>query len=138
MSEVVDNKEKDIEKNTEPSGPRRADGGSVLDNLKRKRNKIAQDRHLDLDIPGYDGEIFARYKPVDWDRLKSIAEKAENSSSRRKELNAQADTIATACDTLFIRVEGEPEPIPLHEAYPDVFGDFPAKYDSRLGKLLGF
>lgn len=129
------------EETKEPTAPSRSNSpktaaDSVLETLKKRREVISADRRLDLDIPGYNGDIVARYKPVPWDRLKKIAEKAEASSSHRKELNAQADTIAMACDTLLVRIEEEL--IPLHEAYPDVFGDRPAKYDDRLGKLLGF
>lgn len=130
--------EQELKDQTAPSGGKQetAAADSVLQSLKKRRQSISADRRLDLDVPGYEGTLVARYKPVPWDQLKKIAERAETSSNQRKELNAQADTIATACDTLLVQIEDEL--IPLHEAYPDVFGDRPAKYDERLGALLGF
>ncbi len=131
------NKEQETEVMQTPE-PRTSGGASALSELRKKREAIGQERRLKLEIPGYDGELVAVYKPIEWDRLKKVADKAEKSGAHRKELNAQADTIALACVTILGRKEGTDEMVPMHELYPAEFGDSPAVYDSRLAKALGF
>lgn len=107
--------------------------GSLAAQIKEKRQELSQARHLDLEIPGYNGLLVARYVPVDWDEMKKIAEKVERSKNPRKELLAHADTLIIACDEIFARQDGEL--VPLHKAFglPDAE---PVGYDDRLAGCL--
>lgn len=118
-----------------------ADGGevSVLERLKEKREAIGAKKFHDMDIPGYDGELVARFKRMRWEALKDIAEQAEQSTVKRKELNGHADVIATACEELFIKKVlpgGDEELTPLRELYPEEFGAVPVRFDPRLSTFL--
>jgi hypothetical protein len=118
-----------------------ADGAeiSVLERLKQKRESIGAKKFHDMDIPGYDGELVARFKRMRWEALKDIAEQAEQSQAKRKELNGHADVIATACEELFIKKVlpgGEEELTPLRELYPEEFGAVPVRFDPRLSTFL--
>jgi hypothetical protein len=112
---------------------------SVLDRLKAKRERIRLKKEIDLDIPGYDGELVGRFKRMPWEQLKKIAENADASRSNRKELNGHADVLATACEVLLIRreLDGKEVLTPLQELFPDDFGGNPARFDERLAKWLG-
>ena len=109
--------------------------GTLLSSLRDKRNKIGSERHLELEIPGYDGELVVRYQPIPWEEAKRITERLENSKNPRKELYAQADVLIRACEEVLARVEGKL--VPLSTVFPEVGGE-PIKFDSRLAKALGF
>jgi hypothetical protein len=114
-------------------------GVSVLDRLKKRREEIGAKKYINLDIPGYSGELVARFKRMRWEALKDIAEQAEGSQAKRKELNGHADVIATACEQLIIRRSlpgGDEELTPIHELYPDDFGTTPVRFDPRLAEWL--
>lgn len=113
---------------------------SVLDRLKRRRDEIRAKSDIDMDIPGYDGELVAKFKRMPWEALKKIAENAEASRSSLKELFGHADVLATACEALYIRRQlpgGESQLTPLNELYHDDFGDVPVRFDPRLSTWLG-
>lgn len=112
---------------------------SIMDSLKAKRESIGAQKFQNLDIPGYDGELVARFKRMKWEALAEIAERAEEGRSKRKALNGHADVIATACEELLIRrmqPGGEEELTPMHELFPDEFGSTPVRFDPRLASFL--
>lgn len=108
---------------------------TLLADLRKKRSEISEARHLDLAIPGYDDELYARYIPVDWDEVKKVADKLEKSKNPRKELYAQADVLARTCEQVLVRVKDKL--LPLQSAFPEL-GEEPIKFDDRLAKALGF
>jgi hypothetical protein len=112
-----------------------SDSPSLLDNLRKARKEIGTDKYLDLEIPGYNGELVARYHRLDWDVLRAIARKAEKSKNPRKELNAQCDVLIAACEQILIRHQGVLKP--LNVAFPEL-GEEPVRYDNRLTKALDF
>lgn len=118
------------------------DGGrvqSVRDRLKQRRDNIGAQTHIKMDIPGYDGELVGEFKRMRWEALADVAEHAEKSKVKRRQLNGHADVIATACEQLLIRKVlpgGEDELIPMNEMFPDEFGDTPVRFDPRLASWL--
>jgi len=109
----------------------RTDNGSLLSRIRERRAQLQEERHLDLDIPGYDGMLVARYRPLPWDEVKKIGEKVEKSKNPRKELYAMADVLVRACDSIWFR---DPE---TNELRPVQSGE-PVRYDDRLAEALGF
>ena len=112
--------------------------GSLLEQLRTKREAIRRERRIILDIPGYGGTIAARYRPLSWDVLKDIGIKAEKSKHPKKELIAHADTIVRACEELYARRPEDPKRtlIPLSE----VLGtDAPVTFaTAELAAAFGF
>src|SRR5437868_7015890 len=88
---------------------------TVLDQLKQRREAIAEDRAQHFDVPGYGGLLTVRMKPVSWDRLKQIGVAAEKDRDPRKELFAQANTIIAGTMELMVRSVAGEEPKPLVE-----------------------
>jgi hypothetical protein len=120
------------------------DGGStgpqsIRDGLKSKREAIGAKKWHNIDIPGYDGELVARFKRMRWEALAEIAERAEQGHGKRKALNGHADVIATAVEELLIRrmlPGGEEELTPMHELFANEFGSVPVRFDPRLADFL--
>lgn len=108
---------------------------TFLEQLREKRRRIATATDLKLEIPGFDGLLWAQYRRLEWDELKRIADKASKSKSPRKELLAHCDTLIAACEGILIQKDGKLEA--LNNAYPE-FGDEPVVFDERLGAALGF
>lgn len=119
-----------------PEGlPEPEDSGTLLGELRKKREAIAEETDLYLDLPGYDGQLIAHYKRLDYDQVRKIAERAEKSKNPNRMLFAQCDLIAEACIEILILKDGNREP--LYHAFPEL-GDEPVRFDNRLGQALGF
>jgi len=125
----------DVEPPASRGAQHKDEEGTLLSSLREKRNKIGSERHLELEIPGYDGELVVRYQPIPWEEAKRITERLENSKNPRKELYAQADVLIRACEEILARVEGKL--VPLSTVFPEV-GAEPIGFDARLAKALGF
>lgn len=115
----------------EPTKP--AEPTSHLSRLRAKRDEKLADKHIDIEIPGYDGELWCRYRPVSWDDLKKIGEKVERMKHARKELLGFCDVLIAACDSFLVREEPGAELEPLNPDDPE-----PIRYDQRLADALGF
>lgn len=144
MSEIDESIEREPGAPDEDDEERPADGSavqaqSIMDRLKDRREAIGSQKDITMDIPGYEGELVAKFKRMRWEALAEIAERAEQGHSKRKALNGHADVIATACEELLIRRTlpgGEESLTPMHELFSDDFGDTPVRFDPRLAEWL--
>jgi hypothetical protein len=112
---------------------------SVMERLKQKREAIGAQTHITMEIPGYDGELVGKFKRMRWEALADVAEQAERSRVKRKQLNGHADVIATACEELLIRKQlpgGDFEDTPMHEVFPEDFNGTPVRFDPRLATWM--
>ncbi len=107
----------------------------LLATLRAKRRAIVSAKHVTLEIPGFDGLLWARYNRIPWEDVKRIADKAAKSRAPRKELMAHCDVLIEAVDCILIRKDDDLEPI--NNAYPE-FGEEPVRFDNRLAAALGF
>lgn len=106
--------------------------GSPLARLREIRESFKGERHIDLDVPGYQGILVARYQPVLWETLKKIGKRAEKSKANPEfEVLAAADTLAHACIGMYCREEDGS----LTEV---TFEGEPCRYDHGLASHLGF
>lgn len=110
------------------------EGSAIIDRLREQHGELSEDRHTDIEIPGYNGLLWCRYRLVDWDRLKEIQDNMTRSKNPRKELHSQADTLAEACDQFLVK-KGQ-DLIPLNEEAGT--GDAPVRYDTKLAAIIGF
>lgn len=101
---------------------------SPFERLRKKRRQIAEIKSLDMDIPGYGGELVCRYKLLNWDHIRRIGTKHSNSRDPHRLLYAQMDLLIEACDGFYYR-NGSNELKPLHP-------DKPVKYDLTLADIL--
>jgi hypothetical protein len=112
---------------------------SLVSRLRKQRKEIAEQTFHDLDLPGYNGEIFVRYRLLDGTEIDAIRQKIRKTVRGRSEqvLAATLDNLITACDEVWVRDEGKE--IPLRE-HKDFTGnrDMPVKFDSQLAEFLQF
>ena len=87
--------------------------GSVLDQLRERRQKLAQEsaESLTLDVPGYGGRLVARYRfpeagyqPIV--RALARAQAPGRGQGSKADLDANCDLLVTCCETLLGRDEG--------------------------------
>lgn len=108
---------------------------SIRDALVAKREHNAAHRTTDLDIPGYEGKLFCRYKLLDSKRLNSIGDRVMKTMRENDEraLAGALDTLIAACDEFYVRYEGRE--IPLREV---IGQEEQVRYDSALATFLKF
>lgn len=109
--------------------------GTQMERLRRKRAEAASHTTVDLAVPGYKGDIVARYRLIDLlvegkeiqDRMQRQFEKDDDRMHF-----GMIDTLIAACTGLYFRNDdGQLEPI-------DPDGDGPALYDHRLAAAFGY
>lgn len=122
----------------EPSAPVETNGNgvapsSVIAQLRRRRAALQQERHIDLEVPGYDGMLLARYHPVAWERLQEINQRVEKTmrSNPRRELIAAVDVLINACECMLYREARGGNTAKV------LGGDNPMRYDKRLAETMG-
>jgi len=128
----------------QPEGPER----SIVDRVRtQQKHSESADNTLDLDIPGYDGQLFARYGLVEGKKIQMISDKAqrEYKNLADRALVAAQDTIIEACQEIFFRdpdevdSEGKPKEISI-AAYMTEQGeegwDYPVRFDDKLAEFF--
>lgn len=121
--------------------------GSLMERLRSRREAIGDPRRRkDIDLPGYNGLLFARYQviPGGWDRVKQIQEAAERSTNPRALLYSHCTVIAACCVGLYTREDGReaplgggPEPLTFADTQEvAAYFDFPMPKKTR-GVVLG-
>lgn len=106
-----------------------ADDQSQIERLRRKRREQSEapEAMTELEIPGYDGELWVRVKVVDWIELKKIGRKVSKEPEQYRELMAQMDTLIKACVGILLRRSDGT----LHPPMGQEMG-----FDDRLVELL--
>lgn len=107
----------------------------------RAAHELIRDRHLDLELPSYGGELVVRYRPPEFGVVQPKMEKFLMLDGEER-LYASCDLMIACCEMVLLRVNGEL--VPLHEAVTaDSSGgdvaDFatPVKLDTRLVRAVG-
>lgn len=101
--------------------------------LRDRRENIAKERTIDLPIPGYDGELIARYQRVEYPVIRRIIEKMQKQKAAtgdRADLYAMIDTIVAACKEILYKSEDGK----LTRLSPNG----PVRFDRTLAEGLGF
>ena len=114
----------------EPEPVTEAAPGSVLAMLRARAKALREETTIDLDVPGYDGYLVARYGAVSLARIfSSRAGSGSVETPLTMEWTTAADTLARALVELFMRDSPEGELHPL-------FTDQPARFDDDLVECL--
>jgi hypothetical protein len=112
-----------IEEAEAPAPPPTAAPGSVLDKLRASAAQLAKQQTIDLEIPGYNGVLVARYGAVSIARIY-----AQNPGELIPKWTVAADTLGRALIGLYGRnASGDPEPL-QH--------DTPTRFDDDLVTML--
>lgn len=100
---------------------------SVLARIRRRRESLARDRHIDIDLPGYGGDVVMRFGPLAWEAIGQIQGRVQKAKGPRRLVDAQADFLIAACREVLFRVGDDLVPIAEGE---DV------RFDARLAAAL--
>lgn len=94
--------------------PPLAPPGSVLEQVLARRQEQLQDRHLDLDVPGFNGQLVLRLEPLAPGVLAQIAGRAMKAKEGSPErLATNSDVLIKACREVLGRRTPDAEPEPL-------------------------
>lgn len=86
---------------------------SLGERLLEARSKKQAAHEEVFEVPGYDGQLFARYRPLDFRRAREIGQHHERLRDEiEKELRVAAETLATACLGCEARIEGQTHQLP--------------------------
>lgn len=105
-----------------------------LGRLRQLHKKLHEKRTIDIDVPGYEGELVVRYHGLDWNDVSKIMTRIQSMKPVRKgvterELFAMIDTMIAACEEIFWR---DPETLKLSALDQDA----PLRFDVRLYRLF--
>lgn len=115
----------------EPEPVTEAAPGSVLAMLRARARTLREEKTIDLDIPGYDGYLVARYRAVSLARIfAGTAGRGSLETPLTLEWTTAADTLARALVELFMRDS------PDGEALHPLFKDQAARFDDDLVEAL--
>lgn len=95
---------------------------NVLDGLAKMRAQIgANAKPVDIAIPGYDGQLIARFKWVPAEDLAATAKSlAQIKNPTKQQLAAAADALVACNEEILVKVDGKLESL-LHEGEPVTF-----------------
>jgi hypothetical protein len=104
---------------------------SPLDRLRSRYRELQGPQHKDLDVPGYQGDLVARYKLIDPDVAKARGRQLAKIPAEERLLIGAIDQLIEACDSIWVRNDdGDLEPL-------DPSSEIPVRYDQRLAEILG-
>lgn len=111
---------------------------SLLANLRAKRQAIGERKDLVLDIPGYGGQLVARYRYVPYEEISGILRKAQKKIKDPEiEAKAAADVLIKMCAEILTRREPGEQPIGLGQAVKELEGETITYSDPRLAQVVG-
>jgi hypothetical protein len=99
------------------------------------RKALGENKSIDLIVPGYEGLLGVRYKPVPEEEWKVIAQRLERAGNvdQTSGLDVAIDLIVAACDGVIWRDEPA-----LDWQLVNDESDVPLRFDQRLAEWLGF
>lgn len=112
---------------------------SLIDRLRRQRKAVAEQHFNDVDIPGFNGELFCRYRLLDSNELDSIVRKVRAQVKGRSDqvFAITCDNLITACEEFYVRDGGKEVSCREAEGW-DGDTTMPIRYDANLARFLGF
>jgi hypothetical protein len=112
-----------VEEDTAPAPAPTSAPGSVLGELRARAAQLAAQTTIDLEVPGYNGVLVARYAAVSISRIY-----AQSPGELIPKWTVAADTLGRALVGLYGRNgSGEPEPLQY---------DVPTRFDDELVAML--
>lgn len=108
--------------------------GSAIAAIRKRREEIIGKGHIDLLVPGYEGNLKVRYRDLsdkEHDQLAKQFERAKHRDDMEGEREAIANLLIAHCDRIFVREPDTDEFMLLEE------NNDPLKFERRLAALLG-
>lgn len=106
--------------------------GSVLADLRTRRERAKAALTTDLEVPRLDPPVYVRFKPPTQARIDAANQRARNGNDKDATVLANAIVIADSCVGVFEIIDGEKVSVDP----TDRDGTWPL-FDKRLARLLG-
>lgn len=109
---------------------------SPLDQLKQQYKEVQESRGhtVDLEVPGYDGQLVASYRLMTTDEVERLVKRHNKIKSvTQRNLIVAMSILGAACEVISLRVKDELQPLHEIKELPT-----PIKFDKRLADALGF
>lgn len=108
---------------------------SVRDRLRAQRQEVQRQKWCDITIPGYDGELVARYRLVDGEELEKVGSRLRHKSKNQADrlVNGSMDTLIMACEGFYVRSQRDDQLYPIQDETGEIM-----RYDDRLAEFLNF
>lgn len=91
---------------------------SVLDELRARREQLrTRDRHLDYEVPGYDGDLVIRFNPAPYETVHRYQTSAGDAE---RELEVDTDVIVESCREFLVK-EDDGKLAPIKEGETTTF-----------------
>lgn len=79
---------------------------SLQNRLSKRRAELQEDHPIDLEVPGFEDILVARYHPLDFQRSYKIENRhAKNKNEAERVLLTACDKLINACDGLYEKQE---------------------------------
>jgi len=88
-------------------------GGSVLDTIRKRRDALAGEHHLDIQVPGYNGCLVIRCGPIDPAKLAKARDRMTRAGAISTDFGWAADLIIDSCQEVMGRRRPEDPLEPL-------------------------
>lgn len=120
----------------EATPPAAASAGSLRERIQAKRAATLADNETEIDIPGYHGDLVARYRLMSTDELaarEKHVSKQEKKIGARAHLYGKAATISDACVGVYGRDDGQL--VKVAEGYTKDLAEFTARDGQDVSHL---
>ena len=112
---------------------------SVIGGLRRLQHPEYRARTHDKEIPGYEGQLVARYRALEFKEINRLLRSRGTDADAALTMNV--DMLAKACQEMFVYIGDDVVPLREEAAKslggdPDRF-DSPIRFDGRLAEVLG-
>lgn len=106
---------------------------SLLDSVIASREEIRGEHHLDLEVPGYKGVLWLRFKLIPFKQTEQMGERLRRESKKLESmtLTGAIDTLIAGCEQVMLKDGDTLHPI-------DPAAEPPVKLEQRLAELLRF
>lgn len=125
----------DVELEETQNGVSGHDTGSILEQLRARHSELLSSSTTDLPVPGYHGEMVARYKVLDSHEMASIGVTIRKTikDQTEQQIAAMIDMLLKSCIEIFWRTDEGPL-VPLSKVLQT---DTEVRYDQNLASFLG-
>jgi hypothetical protein len=117
---------------------------SALERIRQRRKAAAETTTTDMPIPGFGGELVARYRIIDpLVEGKEIGQRIAQQFPKQDQLSeathyANVDMLIAACVGFYVKHPATGQLAPFGDTSPDHAGLAPTYEDEALAELMGF
>ncbi len=128
---MFDNETQAVELAQVESNGHAGSAASIWEALRERRERLAADRHFDLEVPGAGGMLMLRLGPISGKKQAQLTDRLQKSQSPERDFNLNADYLLSATQGLLGREQAS-------GPWEELVGEDgePLRFDHRLAEKL--